>query len=81
MGAFYVFVDISNLKKGLNTDLEFVQKALEKKLIVVSGSSFDINPFNKRKTVNFGNYIRLSYGPEMAVIQRGVEKLKDLILN
>lgn len=79
LGAFYLFVDISSLKKGLNTDLEFVEKALQKKLIVIPGRSFDINPFKTRSKTNFENYIRLSYGPEMDVIQRGVSKLKELI--
>jgi aspartate/methionine/tyrosine aminotransferase len=80
LGAFYIFVDISNLKKGFNTDFEFVQKALDKKLIVIPGSSFDINPFKKRSKTNFTNYIRLSYGPEMEIIKRGVEKLKELLI-
>ncbi|HEX7368135.1 MAG TPA: aminotransferase class I/II-fold pyridoxal phosphate-dependent enzyme [Candidatus Saccharimonadales bacterium] len=63
-GAFYVFVKAPH---GM-TDVEFVERATEHGLIVVAGRAFS----------QLHGYIRISYGADMAVLQRGMRILEDI---
>ncbi len=62
-GAFYLFP-----KAPWGTGAEFVQKAIEKELLIIPG-----NIFSSRDT-----HFRISYAASNDVIQRGIEILRDL---
>jgi aspartate/methionine/tyrosine aminotransferase len=78
--ALYLWVNLDNLPDEINTGRKFFEKALQEKLIVIPGEFFDLNfDRQKSKKVKFENYIRLSYGPTMAELERGIEKIATLL--
>ncbi len=62
-GAFYAFP-----KLPWGTGMEFVARAIEKQLLVIPG-----NIFSRRDT-----HFRISYAADDAVIERGIEVLREL---
>ncbi|MEI6728463.1 MAG: pyridoxal phosphate-dependent aminotransferase [bacterium] len=78
-GAFYIYADISSLPKGLNTDLEFTQKMLENKLIVIPGRYFDLSDTADTPQAKFSQFVRFSYGCSMDEVKIGVEKLREVL--
>lgn len=79
-GTFYVWADISKLKKPFNEAEKFFQAALEKKVLTVPGHLFDVNPGGKnppRKA--FKNWVRFSFGPTEAKINMGLERLTEML--
>ena len=46
--TFYIWLDLSGLPDGLNDGLNFFQRCLEEKVIVVPGFFFDLNPARRR---------------------------------
>jgi len=82
-GSFYLWGDVSELPGGLNTGMEFLRAALEVQVIAVPGSFFDINPGKRMKKAGsrFNNYLRFSYGPDIKVIETGLQRLKEMIEN
>lgn len=79
--TFYIFGYIGNLPKGLNTDHEFVDAALTRRVICMPGSAFDINPGKRRmeQDIKFTKFIRISYGRPLPVLQQGIKSIKKLI--
>lgn len=70
LGAFYVFIDISDIIKGKyqNAD-EWAEDLLEKaKVAVVPGSGFGLN-----------NFIRLSYATSLEQLNEGIKRIKEFI--
>lgn len=72
-GAFYVFIDISKLKKYFtdsdSLSIKVSSILLEKyKLAVVPGIAFGLD-----------DYIRITYAADMETISEGIEKIKSLI--
>lgn len=63
-GAFYAFIKAPHDL----TDLEFVERATEKGLIVVPGRAFS----------QLHGYFRISYGADYATLKRGLDILKDI---
>lgn len=63
-GAYYVFIKAPH---GM-TDIEFVDRATERGLIVLPGRAFS----------QLHGYIRISYGANMQVLERGMELLRQL---
>jgi aspartate/methionine/tyrosine aminotransferase len=80
-GGFYCWGNLSGLPKSINTGTKLLEKALEKKVIVVPGVFFDINPGQRRpdRASRFENYARFSFGPPLEEIKRGLAHLKELI--
>ena len=62
-GAFYLFV-----KAPWGTGTEFVQRAIENKLLIIPGNVFS----------SIDTHFRISYAAEDATLERGVEVLKKL---
>ncbi len=81
-GGFYCWGDLSALPPGLNTGTELFQKLLACGVIVVPGVFFDINPGKRRpdRASRFGSFARFSFGPAADEVQRGLERLKGLIV-
>ncbi|NVB37961.1 pyridoxal phosphate-dependent aminotransferase [Pseudenhygromyxa sp. WMMC2535] len=80
-GAFYCFADLRNLPEPLNDGMHFFKAALERQVICVPGVFFDIDPGNRRDHIasRLAGFVRLSFGPERAQIERGLERLAELV--
>lgn len=79
--TFYVWGSLENLSESINDGMKFFEEAVKENVIVVPGKFFDINPYGKRKKGNFNNYVRFSFGPEMAILQEGLDRLEKVIKN
>ena len=78
-GAFYVWARLDKLPAPLNDGEEFFRAGLEHKVITVPGAFFDVNPGRRRPNARYRHYCRISFGPEMAVLQRGLDGLEKMI--
>lgn len=78
-GTFYVWANLSRLKKPLQDGLEFFEQGLQEKVITVPGAFFDVNPGKRRVYARYQNYSRISFGPEMSVLERGLNALERVI--
>ena len=81
-GTFYVWGNVSGLPAPLNEGMGFFRAALEQKIITVPGEFFDVNPGKRRASrgSRFRNYVRLSFGPSMEVLDKALGRLEALIL-
>ena len=57
------------------------EAALERKVICVPGEFFDVNPGKRRSHIpsRLSGYVRLSFGPERAELERGLARLEDMV--
>jgi N-succinyldiaminopimelate aminotransferase len=80
-GTFYVWGNVSGLPPPLNDGMGFFRAALEKQVITVPGEFFDVNPGKRRvaRGSRFRGYVRFSFGPSMAVIERACGVLEELV--
>lgn len=80
-GTFYVWGRLTGLPKKLSDGMELFRAALAKKVIVVPGEFFDVNPGKRRRAHagRFRNYARFSFGPPLAVLDEGVRRLREVI--
>ena len=81
-GSFYAWASLEDLPAPLNDGMTFFQRALERKVIVVPGEFFDVNP-GKRRPGNRGSrysqHVRISFGPQLDEVQRGIARLGAMI--
>jgi N-succinyldiaminopimelate aminotransferase len=80
-GTFYVWGSVAGLPAPLNDGMGFFRAALEKKVIVVPGEFFDVNPGKRRhgRASRFRSYVRFSFGPQMATLDKALERIEALI--
>lgn len=78
-GTFYCWCSIAELPAPLNTCWGFFQEMLREKVIVTPGVFFDINPGQRRAFCRYESYVRLSYGPNMKELQRGLDAMQRVI--
>ncbi len=78
-GTFYVWANLSSLPAPLNDGLSFFKEGLKEKVITVPGVFFDVNPDRRRSIARYGNYTRISFGPDMPTLERGFDALARLI--
>ena len=80
LGGFYCFPSLQNLRPELRDGDAFFHACLEKKVITVPGHFFDVNPGQRRSHLpsRMRNYTRLSFGPSMAEITLGLDRLAEL---
>lgn len=80
-GSFYVFLSLENMPAGLRSGQDFFKEALERKVICIPGVFFDVDPGHRRSHIPspLSNYIRISYGPKLAEVNRGLDKLALMI--
>lgn len=78
-GGFYVWANLSNLPEPINDGLRFFDEGLKEKVITVPGVFFDVNPSRKRYVRRYQNYCRVSFGPEMETLERGMDALERVI--
>ncbi|PWZ02219.1 PLP-dependent transferase [Testicularia cyperi] len=79
--TFYIWLSLAPLPPPLNSGLVMFEELLREKTIVVPGIAFDINPAHRRNIVDSPceNFIRISYGPELSQIDRGLDALERVI--
>jgi N-succinyldiaminopimelate aminotransferase len=77
-GTFYVWGCVDQLPAPYNDGMGFFRAALEDKVIVVPGEFFDVNPGKRRhgRASRFKGYVRFSFGPPMAVVERAIARLE-----
>lgn len=80
-GTFYTFVSLANLPPRLNDGMDFFRHALERQVITVPGVFFDVNPGGRRagRLSRFHQYTRLSFGPPIEEVERGLDRLGEMI--
>jgi aspartate/methionine/tyrosine aminotransferase len=80
-GTFYLWGNLSNLPPPLDTGEGLFRAALERKVIVVPGQFFDVDPGQRRvgRASRFVHYARFSFGPSEAVIETALERLKEIV--
>ncbi len=78
-GAFYMWAKTARLPERLRNGMDFFREALKEKTIVVPGQFFDVNPGKHRKSSAYQNYLRISFGPPLAEITRGLDALERVI--
>ena len=78
-GTFYVWANLSALPPTLRDGFDFFEACLKQKVITVPGVFFDVNPEKRRVLARFRHYSRISFGPEMSALERGLDKLEQVI--
>jgi len=80
-GSFYVFASLAGLPEPLDDCMTFFGAALAQKVICVPGVFFDVNPGQRRsrRLARFRQHVRLSFGPPMEEVERGLEKLGRVV--
>ena len=80
-GTFYVWGKVDGLPPPLNDGMGFFRAALNKKVIVVPGEFFDVNPGKRRsrRASRFRSHVRFSFGPSMASIDTALRRLEELV--
>lgn len=80
-GGFYVWGAVDGLGAGIDTGTDLFRRALERKVIVVPGAFFDINPGRRRtgRASRFERHVRFSFGPRLDVLEEAVRRLQRLV--
>ncbi|KAJ3032538.1 hypothetical protein HDV00_007413 [Rhizophlyctis rosea] len=79
--TFYIWLDLTVLPEPINNGLTFFEELLEERVIVVPGIFFDINPGHRRELFAspYHHHVRLSFGPPMEELIRGMEGIERLL--
>ncbi len=80
-GTFYAWGNVKNLPAPLSDGMGLFRAALTKKVIVVPGEFFDVNPGKRRhgRASRFRDYVRFSFGPSMETLERALTRLEELV--
>ncbi len=80
-GTFYAFVSLEDLPEPISDGMDFFRAALARKVICVPGVFFDVNPGRRRarRLSRFHQRVRLSFGPEIEEVARGLDRLQEMI--
>ena len=80
-GTFYAWGNLSGLPEPLRRGRDFFRAALDRKVIVVPGSFFDVDPGKRRhgRPSRFRHHVRFSFGPPEAEIAAGLERLEAMV--
>jgi hypothetical protein len=80
-GTFYAWGDLSALPASINTGEAFFRAALQKKVITVPGTFFDVDPGQRRhgRPSRFRHHMRFSFGPELSCIREALKRLGEVV--
>lgn len=80
-GTFYAWGDLSQLPPSVNTGETFFRAALQKKVITVPGTFFDVDPGQRRhgRPSRFRHHVRFSFGPELARMEEALRRLGEVV--
>ncbi len=79
VGTFYVWANLERLPEPLNDGMAFFEAGLEEKVITVPGPFFDVNPDRRRTYGRYRSYARISFGPPMDALVRGLDALERVL--
>lgn len=85
--TFYIWLDLTALEPpvppeaGIGDGLNFFDKLLKEKAIVVPGIFFDLNPAKRRDLFDSPchHFVRVSYGPKMEVLEKGMDAIDRVV--
>lgn len=85
--TFYIWLDLTSLdpplprEANISDGLNFFTALLTEKVIVVPGIFFDLNPAKRRDLFDSPchHFVRLSYGPKMDVLKRGLNGIERVV--
>lgn len=85
--TFYVWLDLTSIdpplpeSANISDGLNFFNALLKEKTIVVPGIFFDLNPAKRRDLFDSPchHFVRLSYGPKMDVLKKGLDGIERVI--
>lgn len=77
--TFYVWANLAKLPKEISDGMKFFEAGLDEKVIIVPGVFFDVNPEKRRTCMRFQQHARISFGPEMSELERGLDALERVI--
>ncbi|MDJ0752561.1 MAG: pyridoxal phosphate-dependent aminotransferase [Ardenticatenaceae bacterium] len=78
-GTFYVWANLERLPEPLNDGMAFFEAGLEEKVISVPGVFFDVNPEKRRSYGRYRSYARISFGPPLETLERGLDAMERVI--
>jgi hypothetical protein len=80
-GTFYAWGDLSGLPDSISTGMAFFKAALQRKVITVPGTFFDVDPGQRRigRPSRFRHHVRFSFGPAKERIERALARLRELV--
>ena len=80
-GTFYAFVSVRDLPEPISDGMAFFRAALDHRVICVPGVFFDVNPGRRRaqRLSRFHQHVRLSFGPGLDEVSRGMDRLEEMI--
>lgn len=78
-GTFYVWANLSQLPPPLHDGMSLLREGLKEKVITIPGVFFDVNPDRRRAHARYEHYCRISFGPEMEKLERGLNGLEAVI--
>lgn len=81
-GTFYCWGNVSALPAPLNEGMGLFRAGLAKKVIMVPGEFFDVNPGKRRhgRASRFRDYVRFSFGPAQESLDKALTRLEQLVL-
>lgn len=79
--TFYVWGSVADLPAPIADGMSFFRAALDKKVIVVPGEFFDVNPGKRRsgRGSRFRAHVRFSFGPSLGVVEKALDRLSELV--
>lgn len=80
-GSFYCWAKLDALPEPLRNGMNLFHAGLKEKVITVPGEFFDVNPGKRRKSIAYQNYARISFGPSMETLERGLDALERTIFS
>ncbi len=78
-GAFYLWANLEDLPESIRDGRSFFERALDVRVITVPGVFFDVNPGRRRQGIRYQNYVRFSFGPELEKLERGLDRLEQMV--
>ncbi len=78
-GTFYVWANLEKLPAPLNDGMNLFKEGLKENVITIPGIFFDVNPDKRRFHARYEHYSRISFGPEMEKLERGLDSLERVI--
>jgi aspartate/methionine/tyrosine aminotransferase len=79
-GTFYIWGDVAALPPPYNDAECLFRAALERKVMIVPGGFFDVNPGGQRAPdPSYSHWVRFSFGPPRQNIQLGLSRLLELL--
>ena len=80
-GTFYAWGDLSALPDSINTGMSFFKAALQRQVITVPGTFFDVDPGQRRigRPSRFRHHMRFSFGPAKERVERAIGRLRELV--